>query len=99
MAKKALAGEIVDEEDEDELLDLFFRVGSRCVPAKDEIRSALLNAAHKEILQVKYALDCMTASARASLQLYLPDASSTIAMLDAKRPTTRKVISCCSPHP
>ncbi len=49
-------------EGEDEL-DLFSRMGSHCLPSKDNLRAAILTMAHKTLLQEpKLIIDCFHSS-------------------------------------
>lgn len=48
-----------DENDAEDLLDLFSRMDSYCLPPKENIRSAILTMAHKVLLQEpKFIIDC-----------------------------------------
>ncbi|KAK1897612.1 UDP-N-acetylmuramoyl-L-alanyl-D-glutamate--26-diaminopimelate ligase [Dissostichus eleginoides] len=48
--EKVLEGNL-EEIDEEDLLDLFSRMGSHCLPSKDKIRAAIVVMAHKALLQ------------------------------------------------
>lgn len=56
--EKAIQGNM-DENDAEELLDLFSRMGSYRLPPKENVRSAILTMAHKVLLQEpKFIIDC-----------------------------------------
>lgn len=58
--EKALQGTL-EESDEEELLDLFTRMGSHCLPPKNNMEAAIQTMAHKAILQEpKYIVDCFS---------------------------------------
>ncbi|XP_059389514.1 uncharacterized protein LOC132122967 [Carassius carassius] len=58
VVEKAIQGNL-DENNAEDLLDLFSRMGSYCLPPKENIRSAILTMAHKVLLQEpKFIIDC-----------------------------------------
>ncbi|KAK1897575.1 UDP-N-acetylmuramoyl-L-alanyl-D-glutamate--26-diaminopimelate ligase [Dissostichus eleginoides] len=60
--EKVLEGNL-EEIDEEDLLDLFSRMGSHCLPSKDKIRAAIVVMAHKALLQEpKFIIDCFHSS-------------------------------------
>lgn len=60
--EKALQGNI-DETVEEDLLDIFSRMGSHCLPSKDNVRADILTMAHKALLQEpKFIIDCFRSS-------------------------------------
>ena len=65
--EKALQGNI-DETVEEDLLDVFSRMGSHCLPSKDKIRAAILTMAHKALLQEpKFIIDCFHSSIQSAV--------------------------------
>ncbi|XP_060774037.1 uncharacterized protein LOC132884236 [Neoarius graeffei] len=58
--EKALQG-TMEESDEEDLLDLFTRMGSHFLPPKNRMQTAIETMAHKAILQEpKYIIDCFS---------------------------------------
>lgn len=58
--ERALKG-LIDENNEDDLLDLFTRMGSHSLPSKNSFKEAIQTMAHKAILQEpKFVIDCLT---------------------------------------
>ncbi|CAB1460549.1 unnamed protein product [Pleuronectes platessa] len=57
---KALQG-TMEEDDEEDLLDLFTRMGSHFLPPKEGMKAAIETMAHKAILQEpKFIVDCFS---------------------------------------
>lgn len=84
--EKALQGTI--EESDEDLLDLFTRMGSCRLPPKN-IEPAIKIMAHKAILQEpKYIVDCFSTH---MAQLILPDKESVLSLYDSKKATGKKV--------
>lgn len=69
--EKALQGNM-DETDEEDLLDLFSRMGSHCLPSKDNLRASILTMAHKALLQEpKFIIDCFHSSIHDAVQMLI----------------------------
>lgn len=97
---KALSGQVLDEDDQDDFLDLLSHVDCKSIPKAEEMRHTVLRMAHKELIQEpKYALDAIAGAARDQLQLLLPDVQTVQEMYNSKTPTVRKVIKLldCAP--
>ncbi|XP_013390436.1 uncharacterized protein LOC106158870 [Lingula anatina] len=97
---KALCGEVLDEDEQDDLLDLLSRVGCNSIPKKEHMRNTVLRMAHKELIQEpKYALDAMAETVCGQLQMLFPDVQKLRLMYENKTPTARKVINLlnCTP--
>ncbi|KAK1886938.1 PiggyBac transposable element-derived protein 4 [Dissostichus eleginoides] len=68
--EKVLEGNL-EEIDEEDLLDLFSRMGSHCLPSKDKIRAAIVVMAHKALLQEpKFIIDCFHSSIHNAVPSY-----------------------------
>ena len=90
--EKALQG-TMDESGEEDLLDLFTRMGSHFLPTKDYMQPAIKTTAHKAILQKpKYIVDFSTPMAL--VQLNLSEKESVLSLYESKKDTgnnTRKI--------
>ncbi len=87
---KACQGTL-EECDEDDLLDLFTRMGSHCIPPKNTMNVAFQTMAHKAILQEpKYVIDCFSRAMPFAL-LKVPDQESLLSLYDTKKATGKKV--------
>ncbi|KAF4108752.1 hypothetical protein G5714_009825 [Onychostoma macrolepis] len=87
---KACQGTL-EECDEDDLLDLFTRMGSHCIPPKNTMKVAIQTMAHKAILQEpKYVIDCFYRAMPFAL-LKVPDQESLVSLYDTKKATGKKV--------
>ncbi|XP_034080790.1 uncharacterized protein LOC117551840 [Gymnodraco acuticeps] len=88
--EKALQGTMEESDDED-LLDLFTRMGSHFLPAKNNMEPAIETMAHKAILQEpKYIVDCFL-TPMSLVQLQLPDKDSVLSLYENKKATGRRV--------
>lgn len=88
--EKALLGNM-DENDDEELLDLFSRMGSHHLPPKENMHAVIQIMAHKVILQEsKFIIDCFSSSIT-SVQLNLPTKQSIVELYESKKPTNKKV--------
>lgn len=86
----------MDEPDED-LLDLFSRLGSHCLPSKDNLRAAILTMAHKALLQEpKFIIDCFLSSIHNAVPTLITK-DSIMELNESKRPTNRKVAQMIKP--
>ena len=93
LVQHALEGCIDDDEQED-LIDFFDRYGCRKVPMQDEMRSQVIQIAHKQLIQrPKYALDKMKEVAQTGLSMYFPSCVEIKAMYKSKKPTVKKVLN------
>lgn len=93
--EKALQGNI-DETVED-LLDVFSRMGSHCLPSKDNVRAAILTMAHKALLQEpKFIIDCFHSSIHNAVPT-LVTKESIMELYESKRPTNKKVAQMIKP--
>ncbi len=87
---KACQGTL-EECDEDDLLDLFSRMGSHCIPPKNTMKVAFQTMAHKAILQEpKYVIDSFSRAMPFAL-LKVPDQESLVSLYDTKKATGKKV--------
>lgn len=93
--EKALHGNM-DESDEEDLLDLFSRMGSHCLPSKDNLRAAILTMAHKALLEPKFIIDCFHSSVHNAV-LILITKESIMELYDSKRATNNKVALMIKP--
>lgn len=81
----------LEECDEEDLLDLFTRMGSHCIPPKNTMEVAIQTMAHKAILQEpKYIIDCFSKTMIFAL-LKVPDQDSLLSLYDTKKATGKKV--------
>ncbi|XP_029991495.1 uncharacterized protein LOC115420399 [Sphaeramia orbicularis] len=88
--ERALEGKL-EESDEEDLLDLLSRMGSQCLPHKENLVSTIQTMAHKAILQQpKYIIDCFS-EALSYVQLNLLDKTSVLSVYEMKRATGKKV--------
>ncbi|XP_051510811.1 uncharacterized protein LOC127415853 [Myxocyprinus asiaticus] len=87
---KALQGTL-EECDEEDLLDLFTRMGSHCILPKNTIKAAIQTMAHKAILQdPKYIIDCFSKTMQFAL-MKIPDKENLVSLYDTKKATGKKV--------
>ncbi|KAI3355777.1 hypothetical protein L3Q82_004214 [Scortum barcoo] len=94
--EKALKGNM-DETDGKDLLDLFSRMGSHCLPTKDNLRTAILTMAHKALLQEpKVIIDCFYSSIHNAVPM-LKTKDSIMELYESKRATNRKVAQMIKP--
>ncbi|KAF3845877.1 hypothetical protein F7725_002955 [Dissostichus mawsoni] len=94
--EKVLEGNL-EEIDEEDLLDLFSRMGSHCLPSKDKIRAAIVVMAHKALLQEpKFIIDCFHSSIHNAVPRLLTK-ESIMELYENKRPTNRKVAQMIKP--
>ncbi|KAF3840360.1 hypothetical protein F7725_019077 [Dissostichus mawsoni] len=94
--EKVLEGNL-EEIDEEDLLDLFSRMGSHCLPSKDKIRAAIVVIAHKALLQEpKFIIDCFHSSIHNAVPRLLTK-ESIMELYENKRPTNRKVAQMIKP--
>ena len=83
--ERALEGRM-EEDDEDDLLELFSRMGSHSLPPKDNMRTAIESMAHKAILQEpKFVRDSFS-TVILVVQQNLPDKESVLLFTSPKRP-------------
>ena len=94
--EKALQGNI-DETVEEDLLDVFSRMGSHCLPSKDNVRAAILTMAHKALLQEpKFIIDCFHSSIHNAVPTLITK-ESIMELYESKRPTNKKVAQMIKP--
>ena len=92
--------EAVVGDDEEELLDLMYRMGVRTVPTKENLRAVLVQVAHKQIIQhPKYALDNMSEVAGSTLRNFFPSVQDMKTKYEDLKPTTRKVLKMITASP
>ncbi|XP_038065173.1 uncharacterized protein LOC119735517 isoform X2 [Patiria miniata] len=97
---KALHGQPLDSDDQDDFLDLLGRVNCHSLPSKDEIRPMVISIAHKELIQEpKYALDAIASVAGPGLQIRIPNPAALQEMYSSKMPTPRKVVKLLDSSP
>ncbi|XP_061757341.1 uncharacterized protein LOC133553304 isoform X2 [Nerophis ophidion] len=88
--EKALQGTI-DETVEEDLLDVFSRMGSHCLPPKNNLRAAILTMAHKALLQEpKFIIDCFHSSVHNAMPTLITT-DNIMEIYESKRPTNKKV--------
>lgn len=89
--EKALQG-TMEESDQEDLLDLFTRMGSHFLPPKNSMKSAIETMAHKAILQEpKYIADCFS-TPMSLVKLKLPDKESVLSLRELKKATGKRVM-------
>uniref|UniRef100_A0A1A7Y3P9 Si:ch73-30l9.1 n=1 Tax=Iconisemion striatum TaxID=60296 RepID=A0A1A7Y3P9_9TELE len=89
--EKALQGTL-EESDQEDLLDLFTRMGSHSLPPQNGMKSAIEMMAHKAILQEpKYIVDCFS-TPMSHVKLKLPDKDSVFNLYELKKPTGKRVM-------
>lgn len=95
VVEKAVQGGL-DENDAEDLLDLFSRMGSYCLPPKENIRSAILTMAHKVLLQEpKFIIDCFRSIMPTGI-LNL-NRQSILEAYESKKATNKKVSQMIKP--
>ena len=88
--EKALQG-TMEESDEEDLLDLFTRMGSHFLPPKNNMQPAIETMAHKAILQeAKYIVDCFFTPMTLA-HLKLSDKESVLSLYESKKATGKRV--------
>ncbi|XP_020555782.2 uncharacterized protein LOC110013663 isoform X2 [Oryzias latipes] len=93
--EKALQNNM-DETVEEDLLDLFSRMGSHCLPSGDHLRASLLTMAHKVLLQEpKFIIDCF----HSIIHNVVPPLTEKDIMnlYESKKPTNKKVAQTIKP--
>lgn len=81
----------MEESDEEDLLDLFTRMGSHSLPPKNNMQPAIETMAHKAILQeAKYVVDCFFTPMTLA-QLKLSDKESVLSLYESKKATGKRV--------
>lgn len=94
--EKALKGNM-DESDEEDLLDLFSRMGSHNLPSKDNMHGAILGLAQKALLQEpKFIIDCFHSVFHNALSA-LTTKNNIMELYESKRPTNKKVAQMIKP--
>ncbi|XP_039899489.1 uncharacterized protein LOC120740976 isoform X4 [Simochromis diagramma] len=89
--ENALQG-TMGESDEEDLLDLFTRMGSHSLPPKNNMQLAIERMAHKAILQEpKYIVDCFS-TPMAGLQQKLSDKERVLSLYETKKATGKRVL-------
>ncbi|XP_051929411.1 uncharacterized protein LOC127605682 isoform X1 [Hippocampus zosterae] len=89
--EKGLQG-TMEESDEEDLLDIFTRMGSHCLPPKNILQPSIETMAHKALLQEpKYILDCF-ATILHLVHYKLPDKESVLSLYDSKKATGKRVL-------
>lgn len=90
--EKALQG-TMEESDEEDLLNLFTRMGSHSPPPKNNMQPAIETMAHKAILQeAKYVVDCFFTPMTLA-QLKLSDKESVMSLYESKKATGKQVLT------
>ncbi|XP_057686772.1 uncharacterized protein LOC130912772 [Corythoichthys intestinalis] len=89
--EKCLQGTMEESDDED-LLDLFTRMGSHILPPKNSLQPAIETMAHKALLQEpKYIVDCFS-SPMVLVYQKLPDKGSVLSLYDSKKATGKRLL-------
>ena len=97
IGERAIEGTMEDGDEED-LLDLFSRMGSHYLPRRANLRPALETMAHKAILQQpKFILDSFR-SVIAVVRANLPDKDSVLTLYEVKKTTGKRVAHYWRPH-
>ena len=100
VVERALDGQILDDEEEDDLQELLARVDCHSIPKGDALAQMVLKVAHKVLIQQpKYALDEMGKAARGRLSMVLPDINDIKCMYTSKKPSCRKVLRLLQSNP
>ena len=90
----------MEDDDEEYLLDILSRAGSRNVPNDVGMHKAILKAAHKQlIMDTNYGLVWMVLTARLPLMQELPTVKAIEKLYDNMKPTPRKVIALINSTP
>ena len=85
--------------EESELVDILSNAEFRSIKTKDDIKSTVIKAAHRELMQVaKYALDAMAGTARNKLQVMLPSVSSIEKLYRTENPHRGRLLNFFSHH-
>ncbi|KAK0145715.1 hypothetical protein N1851_015375 [Merluccius polli] len=94
--EKELQGNI-DETVEEDLLEIFSRMGSHFLPSKDKLRAAILRFAHKALIQEpKFIIDCFHSSIHNAVPTLITK-DSIMELYESKRPTNKKVAQMIKP--
>uniref|UniRef100_A0A1A8BJE9 Si:ch73-30l9.1 n=1 Tax=Nothobranchius kadleci TaxID=1051664 RepID=A0A1A8BJE9_NOTKA len=89
--EKALQG-TMEESDQEDLMDLFTRMGSHSLPPQNGMKSAIEMMAHKATLQEpKFVVDCFSTPV-SHVKLKLPDKDSVLNLYELKKPTGKRVM-------
>lgn len=92
--EKALQG-TMEESDEEELLDIFTRIGSHFLLPNNNMKPAVETMAHNAILQgQKYIVDCFSTPME-HVQLKLSDQESVLSLYESKKATGKRQLLCC----
>ncbi|XP_038161326.1 uncharacterized protein LOC119796722 [Cyprinodon tularosa] len=92
---KALQGN-VDEDVEEDLLDLFSRMGSHNVPTKENVQASLSTIAHKVLQEPKFVIDSFHSCFYNAVPS-LASKENVIKLYDSKRATNKKVAQMIKP--
>ncbi|XP_076880222.1 uncharacterized protein LOC143528391 [Brachyhypopomus gauderio] len=96
---KALKEDLIGD-DKDELMDLMDHMGVTTVPTQNNLKSILLQVAHKQIIQQpKYALDNMSEVSQQIFRETFTSAQEIEKMYEEKKPTTRKLLKLLDASP
>ena len=88
--EKALQG-TMEEDDEEDLLELFTRMGSHFLPPKEGMKAAIETMAHKAILQEpKFIVDCFS-TPMSQVKPKLLDKESLLFLYESKKATGKRV--------
>ncbi|XP_029993432.1 uncharacterized protein LOC115421612 [Sphaeramia orbicularis] len=94
--ERALQG-TSEQSDEEDLLDIFSRMGSHTLLAKEDMQLAIKTMAHKAILQeATYVIDCFSTQ-MAHVKVLLPDKESVVALYESKKTSGKKVSQLFEP--
>ncbi len=98
---KALAGDIEQNGDNEDLIDVLDRFGSRKLPTEANIINIIMEVAHKEIIQrARYVSDCWKGIFNAALeQSNLYSVEQVCNLYESLEPTHKKVLAMvhCEP--
>ncbi|KAF6729949.1 hypothetical protein FQA47_008711 [Oryzias melastigma] len=87
----------MDDTTEEDLLDLFSRMGSHSLPSKDNLQASLLTMAHKVLIQEpKFIIDCFHSIIH-NVVPSLTEKDNIMKLYESKKPTNRKVAQTIKP--
>ena len=83
----------MDDEQYEEFLDLLDRMGCTSIPSNEEIKSQIIQIAHKQLIQrPKYAIDKMADVSRTKFRNLFTSFENITSMYNTMKPTCRKVL-------
>ncbi|XP_051922545.1 uncharacterized protein LOC127601386 [Hippocampus zosterae] len=99
LVNKALK-EDLDDEEQEEMIDFLGRVGAKCIPARENLKTTLSGVAHKLIIQQpKYALDKMSEALGPKLRQAFDSVDSLQQIYENVKPTTKTSLKLLEASP